>query len=321
MGAAKFEIRKLTIGEILDESFKIFRHGFWRFILFQLVIYVPSIAIFAAMIYGGGELLIKMIETSETPGLADIFAPLSLGLFALLFIHGVVSPISSVALTSGVADTYLSKEWTASTLARRALKKAGSAIAVGGAVILALVTAFLLPVVLLAGGAFVLLGADFASIGAGGAALMVAATFFGALIGVVLGTWVTLRYSMVLTLVAIEDVGFARAFARSKELMTGAYGQGLGLLGILIAFGLLGGVLMTAFVPSPSFEGLDPDAIKSMIPSLVRSQMLSSIGSQIAGLFIGTYTAIAWTLFYFSRRCVREGFDLSYLADRLARGE
>jgi hypothetical protein len=321
MAAAKFEIRKLTIGEILDEAFKVYRHGFWRFLLFQLVIYGPSITVFALVINMGGNSLIDLLDTSELPALSSLLIPLSLAVAALLFIHGVVGPISSVALCSGVADTYLSKPWSIGSIARDALGKAARAISVGAVYFLIVIAGYTLPILFFAGGTFLLLGGNIAEIGVAGLAILVLATVVGGCLAIVVGTYVNLRFSIALTAVALEDAEFSRAFSRSSELLKKGYGQGLGLFLILVAFNVLGGVMIGAFVPSPSFEGLDAEALKALIPPLIRSQIISSIGSQVIGMLVGTYAAIAWTLYYFSQRCEKEGFDLSYLADRLARGE
>src|SRR5262245_11189052 len=120
--SGKFEIRKLTLGENLDEAFKLFRHSFWRFLFFQLLIYGPSIAVFALAFRAGGDALLKMLETGELPTVGDFIAPILLLGGAMIFIYGLVAPISVVALTRGVADTYLGRVWTVGSILKDALK-------------------------------------------------------------------------------------------------------------------------------------------------------------------------------------------------------
>src|SRR5262245_32131001 len=106
MAEHKFEIRKLTIGENLDEAFKLFRHGFWRFLFFQLLIYGPSITVFSIAVRAAGNAVLRMLETGEIPTRGEVIPPVLMVASVLLFIHGIVGPISTVALTRGVADTY-----------------------------------------------------------------------------------------------------------------------------------------------------------------------------------------------------------------------
>ena len=60
------------------------------------------------------------------------------------------------------------------------------------------------------------------------------------------------------------------------------------------------------------------DEIRRLLPQLIRAQILSAILGQAIGVLTHTYSLICWTLFYFSTRCEKEGFDLAYLASRVA---
>jgi hypothetical protein len=321
MNAAKFEIRKLTLGENLDEAFKLFRHGFWRFLFFQLLIYGPSIAVFAFAFLKGGDALLAMLESGEMPDLKDFVGPIFLLSGAMLFIYGIVAPISIVALTRGVADTYLSRRWTVGSILGDAVKAAPRAIVVGLVVTLVIVAGYFGPVVLLAGTVLATMRESILAANLGAIALLIISAAIGGMVSMVLGTYIVLRYSVALTAVAVEDASIDTALRRSATLVSGHYGTALGLFLIQIAFNMLAGFMLSALVPSPSFEGIDPEELKALVPQLVRSQILSSILGQVAGMLVGTYTVICWTLFYFTQRCEKEGFDLTYLADKVARGE
>lgn len=317
MSSHKFEIRKLTIGENLDEAFKLFRHGFWRFLFFQLLIYGPSIAVFSFAVHSGGTLVLEILETGELPNAGTLIVPLLLFFGAMLFIHGVVGPISTVALTRGVADTYLGRSFSVGSILKNAISLAPQAIAVGLGVVTLIACAYGLPPLFLGGGAFLAMQESVFVGDFGAIAVLVAATSLGGLIGAGLGSWVLLRYSVALTTLAVEGADVGATLKRSAELARGHYGQALALFLIQVAFSTLGGLLLSAIVPSPAFEGIDPEELKALVPQLVRSQILSSILGQIAGMMVGTYTIICWTLFYFTLRCEKEGFDLVYLAERL----
>ena len=103
--------------------------------------------------------------------------------------------------------------------------------------------------------------------------------------------------------------------------MAGRYWAALGLWVVVIVVGLLLGFVASAFVPSPSFEVLDPDRLRQILPELVRSQTVSTILGEATGMVTRTYGVVAWTLFYFSARCEREGFDLAHLAGQMTAEE
>jgi hypothetical protein len=319
--APRFEIRRLAVGEILDEGFKLFRHGFWRFLFFQLLLYLPSIAVFGVAFKMGGDALIEMIESGELPKMSELISAFALFAGAILLIQGIVGPISTVALTRGVADTYLSRPWTVRSLLVQALAIAPQAIAVGFLLILVALAGFIVPLGLTAGGLFLLSGESLLAGNLGAIGLAVLATAISGSVALALGMWILVRYSVALIALAVEGTDTVESFHRSTRLIAGRFWPALGLFLIQIAFNLLAGLLLSMLVPTPSFEGISSEELKALIPQLVRSQILSSVLSQAAGMIVGTYTVICWTLFYFSMRCEKEGFDLSYLADRVARGE
>jgi len=321
MAGAKFEIRRLSLGEILDEGFKVFRHGFWRFLFFQLLLYVPSILVFAFVFDAGGEALVEMIEIGRVPEVAELLAAIALFAGAILLIQAIVGPISAVALTRGVSDTYLSRPWTVGSLLAGALRDAPRAIAVGSLLIALVLAGILVPVGLVAAGVITLAGDALVASDLGAIAAAVLAAGVAGTVALAAGVWILVRYSVALIALAVEGTSVSGAFRRSVELVAGRFGPALGLFLIQIAFNLLAGLMLSAFVPSPSFEGIDPEELKTMIPGLVRSQIVSSVLSQAAGMVVGTYTVICWTLFYFTMRCEKEGFDLAHLAERVARGE
>jgi hypothetical protein len=321
MSAHHFEIRKLTIGENLDEAFKLFRHGFWRFLFFQVLIYLPSIAVFSWTVHAGGNALLRMLETQEVPSATDLVLPLTLFLGAMIFIHGVVGPISSVALTRAVADTYLGRRFTVRSILLDAIGAAPRTIAVGLGVVVLCLLAYVVPPSLFGGGTFLLLRDSILVGDFGVIALWIGVVLVSGLAGAALGTVTVLRYSVALTAVAVENADFTTALRRSATLVSGHYVPGLVLFIVQVLFSALGGFLLSMLAPSPSFEGLDLKEVTAMIPQLVRSQIVSSILGQVAGMFVGTYSIICWTLFYFTLRCEKEGFDLSYLAERLSRRE
>jgi hypothetical protein len=313
-----FEIRRLALSEILDEGFAIFRLGFARFILFQLILYVPSTGALAFIFNEGGNMLIEMLRTGVLPPIEALIAKATLAFAALFLIQTVVASISSVALTRGVADTYLSRPWTVASILKEAMRLTPRATVTGVLIGLLVVACFLLP---LAGMAVigVVAGARiYAALGLAVVILLGLVALAIAFLSLLAVTFVFLRYSLAPTALAIEDLSVGRAFERAVALMKGRYLSALGLLVVLTMLSALLGGVLSAFVPSPSFEGKDVDEIRRLLPQLIRAQILSAIFGQAIGVLTHTYSLICWTLFYFSTRCEKEGFDLVYLASRVA---
>jgi hypothetical protein len=313
-----FHVRSLSIAEILDEGFRLFRHGFARFLLFQLILYVPTTALLAWGIWSGGGILSEMVENSSAPDFGALLFQLVLFFLGIMCLQVIAGAVVMVATSRAVADSYLGRAWTTRTILAAAIRSAPAAIGVGAILSLLLVVALLGP----AGIVVAIAVAVFAS-ASGGVLIIVMAVLFGLALGVLAllaAFLLVLRYGLALVVLAVEHVGVSAAMERSVELMRGRYLRALALFLILVAVNLLITSVLSAFVPTPSFEGVDPDELRRMLPLFIRGQMLSTMLGQVAGIFVQIYTSICWTLFYFTARCEAEAFDLSHLAERSAAG-
>lgn len=313
MARPTFQVRSLTIAEILDEGFRLFRHGFVRLLVFQLIVYVPTTALLTYGIVSAGDLLLAMAETSSVPEVKPLLLRFVAFVLALVSLQVVAGALVMVATSRAVADTYLGRSWTTGTILRTAFARSPAAIAVGAFLTLILGLSIGVPVGV---GGVIAFSVGFVS---RDAVLIILAILFGLALAVVAlcgVLFLVLRYGLALVAVAVEDTSFTAALGRSVDLMRGRYARGLALFGILVAVNLLVTSVLTAFLPLPSFEGVDPDELYRMLPQLIRGQVLSTLLSQVAGVFVQIYTSICWTLFYFTARCEAEAFDLSHLAGR-----
>jgi hypothetical protein len=317
MSDRSFEIRRLSMSEILDEGFRLFRHGFLRFLVFQLILYVPSLVLVALMLRSVGDLAMLALE-GKLPSVTEMIAlgGAYVGAFAVL--QTVIASISTIALTRGVSDTYLSRPWTVSSILRATVKLAPQGILAGLLLGLMIFGAAAIPMVVFGGGMFALVGVsafkgDLPSILA-----LVTVGGFGGLLGLAAAGYIVVRYCVAYAALSIENLSATRAFGRSARLVSGRSWRALGLLVILVMLGAALGGVLSAFVPSPSFEGKDLDELRQLVPQLIRSQILSSILTQAVGVLTNTYALICWTLFYFTSRCESEGFDLTVLAERIS---
>ncbi len=309
-------MRPLSIAEVLDEGFRLFRHGFARFLLFQLIVYVPTTGLLAYGILAAGDVLTRMVEESSMPDLERLGVQLGLFVVAVVALQIVAGAIVMVATSRAVADSYLSRPWTTGTILAEAFRLAAPAIGLGAVLTLVFLAAVGVPLSVGVGVAVALAAST-----QGGILLIALGGLFGLALGVLalLATcFLILRYGLALVVLAVEHTGVRAALLRSVELMRGRYLRALALFLILIAVNLLITSVLTAFLPTPGFEGVDPDELRRLLPQFIRGQVLSTILSQVAGIFVQIYTSICWTLFYFTARCEAEAFDLSHLAERTA---
>ena len=310
-----FRVRRLSIAEILDEGFVLFRHCFPRLLLLQLIVYVPNVLLTSYGIVSAGELLIELVELKEDdvlPALGTFTIKIALYAVAAVAVQVLVGAIVMVATSKAVADSYVGQVWTTGSALRTALRLGPRAVGVGVFLFAIFLTALGVPVAVIAAGAAAALSA-----GTGGAGLLVLTLVAGAgllFAAIVLVLLLVLRYGLALVVLGVENLSALQAIRRSVALMKGRYLRGLGLFGILIAVNLLIASIITAFVPFPNFEGVDPDELRRMLPQLIRGQVLSTVLSQVSGVFVHIYTSICWVLFYFTARCEAEAFDLEHLA-------
>jgi hypothetical protein len=313
-----FHVRSLSLAEILDEGFRLFRHGFSRFLLFQLLLYVPTSAMLAWGIWSGGNILTEMVDASEAPDFRVLAVKFFVFLGAIMVVQVIAGAIVMVATSRAVADSYLGRPWSTRSILSEAARSFPAAVMVGVILTMLFMVAVIGPLGLIVAIAFVVLaGAN------GGALILVLGILFGlalALLSLLAAFLLVLRYGLALVVLAVEHVGVRDAMGRSVELMRGRYVRGVALFLILVAVNLLITSVLSAFLPTPGFEGVDPDEFRRLLPLFIRGQMLSTLLGQVAGIFVQIYTSICWTLFYFSARCEAEAFDLSHLAERTAAG-
>jgi hypothetical protein len=311
-----FHVRSLSTAEILDEGFRMFRHGFGRFLVFQLIVYVPTTLLLAYGILASGDVLTEMVNKSSAPEVAPLIPKLLLFLSALLGLQVVAGAVVMVATSRAVADSYLGRAWSTLSILREALRLAPASIGVGAVLTAIFLIAVFVPMTIGIGVAVAVVATS------GSDMLLVAlSVLFGIALGmlaVCAAFLLVLRYGLALVALAVEHVSVRAALARSVELMRGRYLRALVLFLILVAVNLLITAVLSMWLPTPKFEGMDPDELRRLVPQIIRGQLLSTVLSQVAGIFVQVYTLICWTLFYFTARCEAEAFDLSHLAERTA---
>ena len=315
-----YQIRVLTLGELLDEAYILFRRNWMRLVGFQLIVFVPTALLEVFIIDTFGKSVMTYLNASDAPdpwGMNPILFILG-GVAAVLLIQIIVAPVVGCVLTQAVADTYLSRAWGLKDLWRTFVKYAWPAVIMGGLMALIWFLSAVGPIIIAAS-----LGAWAIQTGmvSGLTTLLMAgvlALVFG-IPAVFAGVYVNLRFMLAFNAMVLEDKPVLESFQRAAQLMKGRYWQGFSLWFVMFLIAILLGFMSTVFVPSPSFEMLESERIKEIFPQLVDSQILSTVLGEFMGMFSRTFIVIGWTLFYFSIRCRTEGFDLLVLSERFSK--
>jgi hypothetical protein len=293
------DLRPLTLPELLDRSFIVYKRHIW---LFVGIMAVPS-----ALALGAG-VLFRVFNTTPPPGLTPeaalaLLAPLLVGSFLFVLAYLAVYLLALGATTVAVSDIYLGRETSISTAYARVRGK-------GGRLVLLMIFFGLRTF-----GIWVLL---MAAVGALTALLAVLLkTFallvlpFGFLAAVVLATLFTVRYGVSVPVVALEDVTAGRALGRSVELTQGHLWRVflLWLCATVIAYatGLVfqGPFLFAAFLAGPA----------SAIGLVVG--IIGAMAGAIGGMFTGPFMMIGLALLYYDLRIRKEALDIHLLLDSL----
>jgi hypothetical protein len=230
--------------------------------------------------------------------------PLSslLGPLVLLALVGAITVALGAVLELAMTRLALGSEWAghrepfASTYRARPLRElAGSAIAVRLVVASAIGVALLLP----GPGAWGVARAVIAGRSSPAEnALALAIAVGPALLGLTLALALALAFTLALPVVAAEGGGSLAALRRSPMLMRGSYRFGLVAWLALIGAGWVVWALVFAALPSPSFELLGFEAVRAMVPALVRLEVEAVAIGELLLVPVRAARAAAWAELY-----------------------
>jgi hypothetical protein len=302
------ELRPLSLGELLDRTFSLYRGHFWLFVGIMAIPSSFSIPLnFLVMSFQGNSFALGRAPVVPSPQLIATFV---LAALAFMLLMMFVYSIAAAAVTYAVSEAYLGRQTT--------IRKSYSAVhgkfwRVIGVVInamLRLAGMFLLVVLVL--------GAGFAAVAALGAAAGSARTVFaivavlvlmlGYVAGLVWCCYFALRYAVSIPALLLENLNVLAALRRSVQLTSGRRGH------IFIAF-LLAATI--GVVGSLLFQ--TPFTVATMI-FLVKQQqlpvwlsLLSSFSGAIGGAVTGPIMMIVLILCYYDARIRKEAFDLQFM--------
>ena len=303
------ELRPLTLGELLDRTFRLYRNNFW---LFAGIMAIPSAFSIPFSILMFSMQSSAFVMGAPAPKLA---AGMILFGFAFFSFFWVVYSLAIGATTFAVSESYLGRK----TSVRAAYGKVrGNFWRIIGVVVVALLRALGM-LILIGIGMAIVIGILFgimAALGRGQARIAA-----GVIIGLVavltylagIGLWFfwSLRYAVSIPALLIERLGVLAALRRSVLLTRGRRWQ------MLVAIFLC---TIVAYVGTIIFQG--PFFV--MIILTQRSGHLpewlayaSAMSGAIGGAITGPVLLIALVLCYYDTRIRKEAFDLQFMMSSL----
>ncbi len=294
------ELRPLTLGEILDRTFQLYRNNFLLF---------AGIAILAAIVrlfWGAATLFFthELAAHRNVIGLQIFSATVSI---LTILVSFVAAGLSFAALTYAVSRIYLAQAVSITGAYRKVGTKVGryvglnlAAVSLGWWPAIASLIAFVVLVGLSAKGA-----------AAGPSPQLAIFTGVGALLFLLvipLCLWLFSRYSLSNAAAISEELTVGAALRRSVLLSKDTRGRIiLAFLGILIVQSIMS---LIAF--APIFGVLARSA--GHPPAWLAGYQLG-FGFVVDTLFVPFY-GIVLALFYFDARIRKEGFDVDWLLER-----
>lgn len=293
-----FELRPLSLGELLDRAFLLYRRNFWLFAGIMLVPAVLLLPMQFLLLRSQGTALPWGVPLPQTRALAYAYI---VGIL-YWFVYAVVQ----AATTFAVSDAYLGHSLTVRAAYGKVRGRYWRVLGVS------------LGVVIRIAGLFVLVGIG-AAVAAGLAVVMtrgntgrpnpaialIPLTFM--LLAVVLVGWFSMRYAVSIPVVLLENIKGRAAIRRSVDLTRGRRGQ----VFVAILLGLVVAYAMAFLFQGPFYAGIALAKIKGQLPMWLVLSMSAS--STIGGVVAGPLLMIILVVFYYDLRIRKEAFDLQQM--------
>ncbi|MEP6776126.1 MAG: glycerophosphoryl diester phosphodiesterase membrane domain-containing protein [Chloroflexota bacterium] len=310
-------LRPRSIGELLDQSFRLYRKHFLTFIAILAVVQVPMqllVQFFTSLLIGnvsGNSFTSFSSRSSSLQSSSSTLTTLLVlygVIIALSIVSGLLQQLSQGALTAAVANSYLDKPLSFGDSYRQMFARVGALLGVIALQFLVYL-AFIVPFIVL-----FLIGAGLGAFGSGdagggGFAVICLAflLFIVALAGVI---YVSVRWTAATPVVIVEKLGPVAALRRSWALIQNSWWRTVGLT-------LLLSLLGAAIAQGPAF--LVGIFTALLTRNLVLQQVISGGITTLVGLVYLPIQLIAITLYYFDLRVRKEGYDLeTAMAQRYA---
>jgi hypothetical protein len=307
------ELRPLSLGELLDRTFTLYRNHFWVFVGIMAIPASFGIPVnYLVLAFQGNSFSAGRPPLVPSPGLILGFI---VGFLAFAIVLILVHSIALAAVTHAVSEAYLGRRSTVRDSYGSLRGKFWRLMGVILNIAIRLLGIMVLVFVVIAGVGGVLIAATAA---AGGQAVVAAVTvllvLFVYLFGAVAFVYLALRYAVSIPALMLENLGVLAAIRRSVQLTRGRRGH------IFIAF-LLAAII--GYVGFIVFQA--PFTIATMI-ALFRNHhlptwlaLMASVSGAVGGTVTGSISMIVLVLCYYDTRIRKEAFDLQFMMASLDR--
>lgn len=307
------DLRPLSLGELLDRAFSLFRRHFW---LFVGLMAIPSA--FTLLIAIGMELLQRAPGTAvfSPDGDPSMVAAAIIGAtvaFIAVFVgYSIAYMVTLGATTVAVSDLYVGRPATIGGSYSRMRGMTGRlmllmlfiALRLFGMFVI-LLLAVLIPVMLFA--VLAATGGRSPAAAAAGAVIGMVGTF-----GAMIATAVfSLRYSVAVPALVLENGTAGDSIRRSVELTRGSRWRA----GVLVLFALVITYAAMAIFQGPFIVGAMAAGPESTTAFWL--QLAGAVTGTIGGAVTGSLMIIALALLYYDIRIRKEGLDMQLMLSSL----
>lgn len=323
-------LRPMSIGDIFDAAFRLYRRHFLTFIGIAALLQVPMTMVqLTVQFLIGGQALENWLRFASRPprvlpgqSVLDIFPFRDIALFAgISFALGVlqfllVQNLITGALANAVARSYRGQPVSIlgaySIGARRFLALVGASLATLAIGVLFLAVVFGCTF----GSVFVLFNNLSNRGGAGGllSGLGIVLLIFGAflLLALIMLYFYT-RLLMTTQAIVLEQQGPLGGIARSWRLVGGAFWRTL-----LIAVLMYILVYLIAGLPAGILSFALQILSGNSLDALMRNQIIVAVIAQVGQIVVLPLQLVIFTMLYYDLRVRKEGYDLELLAQQAA---
>lgn len=277
---AEWDLRPLSLGEILDRTFTLYRRNFLLFLGITAIPHLLTLGLSITQVVFTKLPAVQRNpggEQFQTQGANTAFLAFGLagGLIAII-IYIVVYLFSQGATVYAVSDLYLGRTATIGGSLKRMW---GQLLNLFGVTILN-------------------------GLAVAGATILL----------IIPGIYVACRLLTCVPAALLEDIGARDSLGRSWELTRDNAGRSF--LIYVLYFSILYGILMVFMIPFTVMAGLsakDPSMLRA-------SMILMQVGSFVAEVLVGPFLLIATSVFYYDLRVKKEAFDLQMMMNPMSAG-
>jgi uncharacterized membrane protein len=318
------ELRPLSLGELLDRTFTLYRGNFWVFVGIMALPAALGIPATFLLLQVNSALGITPGSTTP-PNPAALFA--LMGWYVLIFavgsvVYSLVYAIIAAAMTHAVSEAYLGRNPTIGTAYKSVRGKVWRLFGVALNVLIRLIGISILVSTVVGGVGVLLIGALTLVPGlfpgtTSSAVMAIFVAFLAlALYAVIIAAMVylALRYAISIQALVLENLGVLASIRRSVQLTKGRRGQVFVAMLLAFIISLVGSMVsyMPFYIPTMIMISRN-----HIVPSWL--SLLSSMAAAIGSSITGPIFMIVLVLCYYDTRVRKEAFDLQFMMASLDR--